>query len=125
MSRRRFPAWLAILALLTHLLAMSAMGMPVDVPPAPSGPALDPHAHPVDAHGPAEGRHAGHDSAAHAGMLQCCCAGFSGLAALPFEPPRLPERRVRQVGPLPEAPASLTLPRQQWPALNPRASPLA
>src|SRR5690606_19264599 len=81
--------------------------------------------------------HAGHaqasadqddsDSAAHhTGMPQCCCgAGFAGLAALPSATPPLTDPRARVRLRLPVEPALLPAPRQQWPALNPRASPLA
>ena len=128
MTRRCFPAWLAILALLTHLLTMSAAGMPVHAKGVGSG--ADHSAHLQAGHSreqaePGAASHSKHDKAGHAGMLQCCCAGFTGLAALPFDPPRLPDRLVRQAGPLPEFPSVLPLPREQWPALNPRASPLA
>lgn len=123
MTRRHFPAWLAILALLTHLLAMSTASLSAD-----AGTHVGKHAQTAHSHGHPESvaaTHSEHHGAGHAGMLQCCCAGFVGLAALPFDPPRLPELLVRQVSLLPERPAALPLPREQWPALNPRASPLA
>ncbi|WP_029404768.1 DUF2946 family protein [Stutzerimonas stutzeri] len=126
MTRRCFPAWLATLALLTHLLAMSVAGLPADVQRVDGNPNPTHHAEEHTAHADAApARHAGHEGVGHGGALQCCCAGFSGLAALPFDPPRLPDRLVRRVGLLPERPFAVPLPRDQWPALNPRASPLA
>lgn len=124
MTRRHLPAWLAMLALLTHLLAMSTAGVSAGV--QRDHGAVEHLTHVHDGHAPlVESAPAPHSGRDHAGMLQCCCAGFSGLAALPFDPPRLPEGVVRQPDLLPEHPASLPLPREQWPALNPRASPLA
>ncbi|WP_028241536.1 hypothetical protein [Stutzerimonas azotifigens] len=128
MTRRRLPAWLAGLAFLTHLLSMSLPGMPSAEARQPSGAhgqapvAAEQHAGHM-APSPAQPDHGG---MGHAGMLQCCCgAGHVGLAALPFEPPRLPEQLARRIDSLPEVPPALPSPRQQWPALNPRASPLA
>lgn len=125
MKRRSFPAWMAIFALLTHLLAMSAVGMPADAAQVHSDTEHARHSHHAELERATTSSHSGHDGAGHAGMLQCCCAGFSGLAALPFDPPRLPDQMVRRVGLLPVLPAAVPLPRDQWPALNPRASPLA
>jgi len=126
MPRRCFPAWLATLALLTHLLTMVSAGVPVDGERVHTGADHNVHLQAGHAHAePAPTSHGEHDKAGHAGMLQCCCAGFSGLAALPFDPPRLADRLVRKSGPLPDLPSTLPSPRQQWPALNPRASPLA
>lgn len=123
MTRRHFPAWLAILALLTHLLAMSTASLSADTRTQDGEHLQTGHAH---GHAePAATTLSEHHGAGHAGMLQCCCAGFTGLAALPFEPPRLPELLVRQAGLLPEQPPAVPLPRDQWPALNPRASPFA
>jgi hypothetical protein len=124
MTRRHIPAWLAILALLTHLLTMSTAGMPVDAKRVHGGTDHSTHAQAGHAHA-VPANHSEHDKAGHAGMLQCCCAGFSGLAALPFNPPSLPDQLVRQASLLPQLPSTLPLPREQWPALNPRASPLA
>ncbi|WP_191485851.1 DUF2946 domain-containing protein [Pseudomonas sp. FEN] len=62
----------------------------------------------------------------HSTMQHCwCCAAFAPLLALPGHVPRLPVARVET------APARLATdiaaptPRQQWPSLNPRASPLS
>ncbi|WP_327439546.1 DUF2946 domain-containing protein [Pseudomonas donghuensis] len=61
----------------------------------------------------------------HSSMQHCwCCSGAAPLLALPGHPPRLlvPSQDFAR------APALLAInqptPRQQWPALNPRASPL-
>ncbi|WP_248800286.1 DUF2946 domain-containing protein [Pseudomonas sp. MWU13-2105] len=62
----------------------------------------------------------------HSSMQHCwCCAGFASLLALPGHAPQLPVARdeTRPVRPAPQI--DIPTPRQQWPSLNPRASPLA
>jgi len=130
MNRRRLPAWLASLALLIHLLSMPLSGLlPAESKrllgwsghcPLMQAQLQQSHA----LHGPAE--HGGHEPATHGGMPPCCCcAGSMGVAALPGAAPLLPQE-IRG-GPVlaVEAGAHRPSPRQQWPALNPRASPLA
>ncbi len=130
MTRRRLPAWFASFALLIHLLSMPLSGLlPADAkrllgwsghcPLMQAQAQQHSHAlHESTAHGE-------HESSTHGGMPPCCCAGSMGLAALPGAAPLLPQD-IRG-GPvlIVEARAHRPSPRQQWPALNPRASPLA
>jgi hypothetical protein len=131
MTRRRLPAWLASLALLIHLLSMPLSGLL----PAESKRLLG-----WSGHCPlmqAQQAHALHQSAVHGEHDQgshgahgrmppcCCCAGSVGLAALPEASPQLPQQTAGHLTRVAEASAHRPSPRQQWPALNPRASPLA
>lgn len=62
----------------------------------------------------------------HSSMQHCwCCSGSAPLVALPGHTPQLHVARFEAVQNL--APPSLQAPtpRQQWPSLNPRASPTA
>lgn len=123
MTRRRLPAWLASLALLIHLLSMPLSGLL----PTETKRLLGWSGHcPLMQAQAQQHSHALHESTAHGGMPPCCCcAGSMGLAALPGAAPLLPQE-IRG-GPVlaVEAGAHRPSPRQQWPALNPRASPLA
>jgi len=131
MTCRRFPAWLATLALLTHLLAMANVGLPGSAQRAEGHPETTRHAQARAEHHAAHAahadmaplRHSGH-GLDHGATLQCCSAGFSGLAALPFDPPRLPALAVLRRELSTERNAAVPLPRELRPALNPRASPL-
>ena len=61
----------------------------------------------------------------HSNMQHCwCCSGSAPLVALPGHSPQLYFARFESNRSV--APASLQTPtpRQQWPSLNPRASPL-
>ncbi|SEM88646.1 Protein of unknown function [Pseudomonas sp. ok272] len=62
----------------------------------------------------------------HSTMQHCwCCSGSAPLVALPAHVPQLYVAHLqRQQSLLPPSLASPT-PRQLWPSLNPRASPLA
>ncbi|WP_095109430.1 DUF2946 domain-containing protein [Pseudomonas sp. Irchel 3E20] len=62
----------------------------------------------------------------HSNMQHCwCCSGSPPLVALPGHVPQLHVTRLEPAqGPAPTLLSSPT-PRQQWPSLNPRASPLA
>ncbi|MBK3869903.1 DUF2946 domain-containing protein [Pseudomonas stutzeri] len=128
MTRRRFPAWLASLALLIHLLSMPLSGLlPADAKRllgwsghCPQMQAQQSHAlHESAAHGE-------HEPSTHGGMPPCCCcAGSIGLAALPSPSPLLPQQAGGRLILAVDARAHRLSPRHQWPALNPRASPLA
>ncbi len=129
MTRRRLPAWLASLALLIHLLSMPLSGLL----PAESKrllgwsghcPLMQAQQHSYALHeSTARGEH---EPSAHGGMPPCCCcAGSMGLAALPGAAPLLPQEMRGGLVIAVEARSHRPSPRQQWPALNPRASPLA
>ncbi len=133
MTRRRLPAWLASLALLIHLLSMPLSGLlPADAKrllgwsghcPLMQAQVQQAHAlHPPAVHG----EHDPGTHGAHGGMPPCCCcAGSVGLATLPGAAPQLPQHTAGQLTRLAESHVHRPSPRQQWPALNPRASPLA
>lgn len=61
----------------------------------------------------------------HSNMQHCwCCSGSAPLVALPGHVPQLHVTRF-EVTAVRSAPSlSTPTPRQQWPSLNPRASPL-
>jgi hypothetical protein len=60
-----------------------------------------------------------------ASMMNCwCCAGAAPLLALPGYPPQLHNPPTLHAGHLPLLADYQPTPRQLWPALNPRASPL-
>ncbi|MEF9897322.1 MAG: DUF2946 domain-containing protein [Pseudomonas sp.] len=62
----------------------------------------------------------------HSTMQHCwCCSGAAPLLALPGHPPRFLLPAQAFAGPPVLLTASQPTPRQLWPALNPRASPLA
>ncbi|AUZ61408.1 hypothetical protein PRJ_4848 [Pseudomonas sp. XWY-1] len=60
------------------------------------------------------------------GMMNCwCCSGAVPLLALPGYPPQLHNPPTLLSGLLPPPAKYTPTPRQLWPGLNPRASPLA
>ena len=60
----------------------------------------------------------------HSTMQHCwCCSGSAPLVALPGHVPQLYVTRFEAVQNLPQPPLQNHTPRQQWPSLNPRASP--
>ena len=62
----------------------------------------------------------------HSNMQHCwCCAGFASLLALPGQAPQLPVAQDETHPARPVTQIDIPTPRQQWPSLNPRASPLA
>lgn len=62
----------------------------------------------------------------HSTMQHCwCCSGAAPLLALPGHPPRLLLPAHNFAPPRILLSANQPTPRQLWPALNPRASPLA
>jgi hypothetical protein len=61
----------------------------------------------------------------HSNMQHCwCCSGSAPLVALPGHEPRLYYTQFEANRSLPPAAFNIPTPRQQWPSLNPRASPL-
>jgi hypothetical protein len=60
----------------------------------------------------------------HSTMQHCwCCSGSAPLVALPGHSPTLYFARFDAVQDLPPPSLQSPAPRQQWPSLNPRASP--
>jgi hypothetical protein len=61
----------------------------------------------------------------HSNMQHCwCCSGSAPLVALPGHVPQLYFAQFDSNRSLPPASLDIPTPRQQWPSLNPRASPL-
>ena len=129
MPPRRHIAWIACLAVLFNLLAMPLSSA------APKGPAEQllwgafcssmANKANVDVQALAK-IDLGPQSDDSASMMNCwCCSGAAPLLALPGYPPQLHNPPILLAG-LPPPPADYhATPRQLWPALNPRASPLA
>ncbi|CAM2801342.1 MULTISPECIES: DUF2946 domain-containing protein [Pseudomonas] len=60
----------------------------------------------------------------HSSMQHCwCCSGSAPLVALPGHVPQLYLTRIDPAPGLPSPALQAPTPRQQWPSLNPRASP--
>lgn len=61
----------------------------------------------------------------HSNMQHCwCCSGSAPLVALPGHVPQLYFARFEANRSVPATSLDTPTPRQQWPSLNPRASPL-
>ncbi|NWA25293.1 DUF2946 domain-containing protein [Pseudomonas gingeri] len=62
----------------------------------------------------------------HSNMQHCwCCAGFATLLGLPGHLPQLPVVGIETHPARAVSNIDSPTPRQQWPSLNPRASPLS
>lgn len=62
----------------------------------------------------------------HSNMQHCwCCSGSAPLMALPGHSPQLYFAHFESNRSLPASTLDTPTPRQQWPSLNPRASPVA
>ena len=62
----------------------------------------------------------------HSNMQHCwCCSGSAPLVALPGHSPQLYFAHFESNRSLPASTLDTPTPRQQWPSLNPRASPVA
>ncbi|QSL87278.1 hypothetical protein BK675_09510 [Pseudomonas fluorescens] len=131
MNRRRLAfAWIACFAVLFNMLAMPLSGAMAQAASSPAeqilwssfctGSGMKMMA--IDI-GATDQKAPQNDN--HSNMQHCwCCSGGAPLLALPGHSPQLyfaPFESNRSV-----APVSLQTPtpRQQWPSLNPRASPL-
>ena len=61
----------------------------------------------------------------HSNMQHCwCCSGAAPVVALPVHEPQLYFAQFEANRSLPAVTLDIPTPRQQWPNLNPRASPL-
>ncbi|MEO9243071.1 DUF2946 domain-containing protein [Pseudomonas inefficax] len=129
MPPRRHIAWIACLAVLFNLLAMPLSSA------APKGPAEQllwgafcssmANKAKVDVQALAK-IDLGPQSDDSASMMNCwCCTVAAPLLALPSYPPQLHNPPILLAGLLPPPAVYHATPRQLWPALNPRASPLA
>lgn len=129
MTPRRHIAWIACLAVLFNLLAMPLSSA------APKGPAEQllwgafcssmANKSKVDVQALAK-IDLGPQSDDSASVMNCwCCSGAAPLLALPGYPPQLHNPPLRLASPAAHLADYQPTPRQLWPALNPRASPLA
>ena len=131
MNRRRLAfAWIACLAVLFNMLAMPLSGAMAQAASSPAeqilwssfctGSGMKMVA--IDI-GATDQKAPQNDN--HSNMQHCwCCSGGTPLLALPGHSPQLYFAQFESNRSV--APASLQAPtlRQQWPSLNPRASPL-
>ncbi|MBJ9974746.1 DUF2946 domain-containing protein [Pseudomonas sp. S75] len=128
MPPRRHIAWIACLAVLFNLLAMPLSSA------APKGPAEQllwgafcssgGGKATLDVQGLAKIDLGQQD--AHSNMQHCwCCSGGAPMLALGGQPLRMHGPQPVAFSPPPPLATHQPTPRQQWPALNPRASPLA
>lgn len=131
MNRRRLAvAWIACLAVLFNMLAMPLSGAMAQAASSPAeqilwssfctGSGMKMVA--IDI-GATDQKAPQNDS--HSNMQHCwCCSGGAPLLALPGHSPQLYFAQFESNRSV--APVSLqaSTPRQQWPSLNPRASPL-
>lgn len=131
MNRRRLAfAWIACFAVLFNMLAMPLSGAMAQAASSPAeqilwssfctGSGMKMVA--IDI-GATDQKAPQNDN--HSNMQHCwCCSGGAPLLALPGHSPQLYFAQFKSNRSV--APASLQTPtpRQQWPSLNPRASPL-
>lgn len=126
MPRQRLaPAWIACLAVLFNLLVMPLSSA------APKGPAeqllwgvfcsAGGSKMVAISLGPQDGAQHSDD---HSSMQHCwCCSGTAPLLALPGQPAQLLQADAARHRAPAAQPGHVASPRQQWPTLNPRASP--
>lgn len=131
MSRQRLAfAWIACFAVLFNMLVMPMSGAVAQSAESPAGQVLWGSycssggtrmvAIPL---GDFEQKAPQNDD--HSNMQHCwCCSGSAPLLALPGQMPQLYIVRSEADGSAPAVTFGLPTPRQQWPSLNPRASPL-
>ena len=130
MSRQRFAfAWIACFAVLFNMLAMSTAGAMSDTKQAPTeqfmwssfctSTGTKMVAVSLGKFEPADSQPDDHST-----MQHCwCCSGSASLVALPGHVPQLYVTRFEAAQSLPPPSLQSPTPRQQWPSLNPRASP--
>lgn len=131
MSRQRLAfAWIACFAVLFNMLAMPMTGAMAQSAKSPAEQLLwgsfctssgskmvAISLGPIDSPAP--------QNDDHSNMQHCwCCSGSAPLVALPGHVPQLYFARFEGHQALPAATLDTPTPRQQWPSLNPRASPL-
>lgn len=131
MNRQRLAlAWIACFAVLFNLLAMPMTGTMAQAANSPAeqllwssfctGSGTKMVAINI---GTTDQQAPPHDT--HSNMQHCwCCSGSAPLVALPGHAPQLYFARFESNRSVAPAPLQTPTPRQQWPSLNPRASPL-
>ncbi|WP_454564605.1 DUF2946 domain-containing protein [Pseudomonas sp. AIG] len=131
MNRHRLAiAWIACFAVLFNMLAMPMTGAMAQAANSPAEQLLWSsfctgsgtkmvaiNIGPIDQKTPANDT--------HSNMQHCwCCSGSAPLVALPGHAPQLYFARYESNRSVAPALLQTPTPRQQWPSLNPRASPL-
>ena len=131
MSRHRLAiAWIACFAVLFNLLAMpmSAAMAQATKPPADQllwGSFCSSGGSKMVAISLGKIEQKSTQSDEHSNMQHCwCCSGSAPLVALPGHEPQLYFANFESNRSLPASSPNTPTPRQQWPSLNPRASPL-
>jgi hypothetical protein len=131
MSRQRLAiAWIACFAVLFNMLAMPMTGAMAQTAKSPAEQVLwgsfcssTGTKMVAISLGTLEQKTPQNDD--HSSMQHCwCCSGSAPLMALPGHVPPLYFARFESHRNLPAATPDTPTPRQQWPNLNPRASPL-
>ncbi|MBK5413553.1 DUF2946 domain-containing protein [Pseudomonas sp. TH31] len=131
MSRQRLAfAWIACLAVLFNMLAMPLTGAMEQSAKSPAeqllwGSFCTSSGTRMVAISLGTVEHKAPQNDDHSNMQHCwCCSGSAPLVALPGHVPQLYFARFEANPGLPPASLDTPTPRQQWPSLNPRASPL-
>lgn len=131
MSRQRLAfAWIACFAVLFNMLAMPMTGAMAQAANAPAeqllwGSFCSSSGTKMVAISLGEAEQKAPQNDDHSAMQHCwCCSGSAQLSALPGHAPQLYFTRFESSHSQPAAVLDTPLPRQQWPSLNPRASPL-
>ncbi|TWD46609.1 DUF2946 domain-containing protein [Pseudomonas sp. SJZ131] len=131
MSRQRLAfAWIACFAVLFNMLAMPMTGAMAQSAKSPAEQILwgsfctsSGSKMVAISIGPTDQPTPQNDD--HSNMQHCwCCSGSAPLVALPGHVPQLYFARFEGHQTQPAATLDTPTPRQQWPSLNPRASPL-
>ena len=131
MSRQRLAfAWIACFAVLFNMLAMPMTGAMAQSAKSPAEQILwgsfctsSGSKMVAISIGPTDQPTPQNDD--HSNMQHCwCCSGSAPLVALPGHVPQLYFARFEGHQTQPAATLNTPTPRQQWPSLNPRASPL-
>ncbi|CAI8920741.1 DUF2946 domain-containing protein [Pseudomonas sp. IT-P12] len=131
MSRQRLAiAWIACFAVLFNLLAMPMTGAMAQAAQAPAeqvmwGSFCSSGGTRMVAISLGDLEQKAPQSDEHSNMQHCwCCSGSAPLVALPGHAPHLYFARFESHRSQPATSLDNPTPRQQWPNLNPRASPL-
>jgi hypothetical protein len=131
MSRQRLAiAWIACFAVLFNMLAMPMTGAMAQTAKSPAeqvlwGSFCSSSGTKMVAISLGDTQQKAPQGDDHSNMQHCwCCSGSAPLVALPGHVPQLYYTRFEANRSCPAATLETPTPRQQWPSLNPRASPL-
>ncbi|MEX5688683.1 DUF2946 domain-containing protein [Pseudomonas silesiensis] len=131
MSRQRLAiAWIACFAVLFNMLAMPMTGAMAQTAKSPAeqvlwGSFCSSSGTKMVAISLGDTQQKAPQGDDHSNMQHCwCCSGSAPLVALPGHVPQLYYTRFEANRSRPADTLETPTPRQQWPSLNPRASPL-